>query len=410
MRVQLVSAFLTAVAAVLLAPPSCAQVVPPQPLGPAGDAAASAGTAAPTSVDEEAEGEEVAFPNLDLYLPEGELDLRLNRLVRKAFFEGQVRYNFVKGDITAFLRYRYYGYRRTYQLGFFDAIDFRSVEQLNNDFERTRGGLMLMQWPFDYHSRSFLLTEVDRITSNKPEFLFSTNRTNTFVRVGYQLGTPDDQRSNAIVGERRAQVEELFTAHREIGPHGAGVTGAATWGFDYLGGDFSYVKLELEGLKRLDLFGDTFLVSRIHAGSFPLKKRLRPEPVVFPGDVYAIPVAELFKLDGRSRLKGLSETTRGTEEIHSTAELFVPWFLRERRRALGIEWNSVYGVLYGGVGTIGFDRNIYTDLGSYVADSGVGFEAAIHVHGYPLFLSGIVAKAWDGQSTPQLHLSVKSYH
>ena len=44
---------------------------------------------------------------LDVYFPEGDLDLRVNRLVNKVFFEGQVKYNFVDGDITAFLRYRY---------------------------------------------------------------------------------------------------------------------------------------------------------------------------------------------------------------------------------------------------------------------------------------------------------------
>src|SRR5687767_3761916 len=49
------------------------------------------------------------LPRLDVYFPEGDLDLRVNRLINKVLFEGQVKYNFIKGDISAFLRYRYYG-------------------------------------------------------------------------------------------------------------------------------------------------------------------------------------------------------------------------------------------------------------------------------------------------------------
>ncbi|HSL84525.1 MAG TPA: hypothetical protein VLF66_17260, partial [Thermoanaerobaculia bacterium] len=73
------------------------------------------------------------IPELDVYFPEGELDIRINRLVKKVFAEGQVRYNFVDGDISAFLRYRYYGYARTYQLSVFDEIEFEDIEDFSND-------------------------------------------------------------------------------------------------------------------------------------------------------------------------------------------------------------------------------------------------------------------------------------
>ena len=68
------------------------------------------------------------LPRLDIYFPEGDLDLRVNRLINKTFFEGQVKYNFINGDITAFLRYRYYGYRRTTQFTVFDSISFDRID------------------------------------------------------------------------------------------------------------------------------------------------------------------------------------------------------------------------------------------------------------------------------------------
>lgn len=143
--------------------------------------------------------EERYLPRLDVYFPEGDLDLRVNRLVNKVFFEGQVKYNFVKGDISAFLRYRYYGYQRTAQFTVFDSIEFEDVEEFSSDFDRVRGTLLLMQWPHSFRQRTFLLAELDRISSNKEREveILRLGRTNTFLRFGYQLGTPEDARSNA---------------------------------------------------------------------------------------------------------------------------------------------------------------------------------------------------------------------
>ena len=217
------------------------------------------------------------LPRLDVYFPEGDLDLRVSRLINKVFFEGQVKYNFVGGDIAAFLRYRYYGYKRTTQFTVFDEVEFQEVQDFSSDFDRTRGTLLLFQWPLSYHYRTFLLTELDRISTNKEDLaeILRRGETNTFVRLGFQIGTPDDVRSNAIVGEQRARQERLFTAFREIGPGQAGFTTALTYGFPYGIGDFDYVKIEAEGLKRFDVSARTFLVGRAHGGTF-FDKDIRP--------------------------------------------------------------------------------------------------------------------------------------
>ena len=201
--------------------------------------------------------EERNLPRLDVYFPEGELDLRVNRLINKVFFEGQVKYNFIEGDITAFLRYRYYGFKRTTQFTVFDSIEFDDIdEDVKNDFDRVRGTLLLFQWPHNYNHRTFLLTEIDRISSNKVDTmdrLELVGETNTFIRLGYQLGTPEEGRSSAIVGETRARTERLFSAFREFGPGASTVTAAATYGFKLGVGDFDYFKFELEALKRFDV-------------------------------------------------------------------------------------------------------------------------------------------------------------
>ncbi len=358
---------------------------------------------------EEDRAEETLLPRLDIYFPEGRLDLRLSRLIKNAFFEGQIKYDFVRGDISAFLRYRYYAYRSIYQLSVFDSVEFEDVEDFDNDFERVRGALFLTEWPHDYHHRTFFLAEIDRLSSSKEELRFSNNRTDTFVRVGFQRGTPDDARSNAIVGETRARAENLFTAHRKIGPSGAGFTGALTYSFDFPDADFNYLKFEFEGLKRFDLSPEAFAVARVHGGTFPHKEMVREAPEIPESDRYSIPRSVLFRLDGRENLKGVGGRRRGTEEFHSTVEFFVPWFLNRNHRFLAVDWENFYWVFYGGYGTIGFDPEVYTDFDSYYPDLGFGFEATFKLKDYTFFISGLVAQAFRDDEGLESHISIKSY-
>lgn len=370
----------------------------------------------PPAADEsrEEDDDKPILPSLDFYFPEGQMDLKLQTMIKNAFYQGQVKYDFVDGDISAFLRYRYYGYSTIYQIGVFDAIEFPNVERRSNDFTRTRGGLLLLQWPHSRHSRTFLLGEVDRYTSNAESFRFSTDRTNTYVRLGHQIGTPDDRRSNAIVGESRAFTEELLTAHQKIGPRAFGLTGALTYAFDGLGGEFRYVKSELEMIKRFETSRRTFLIGRLHAGSF-LYSRPEEHAGETPDDLepfekFNIPRPEFFGLDGRDNLRGLDARRRGTEEVHTTWEFFTPWFLDDRRRALGLTWQDWYWVLYGGVGTIGFDNDVYGDFDEYIPDLGIGFESSVQLKNHTFFLAGVVAHALHEEGGLEAHLSVKSYH
>jgi hypothetical protein len=375
---------------------------------------APAAVAPPEGPAQPRASEEGFLPRLDIYFPEGDLDLRVSRLINKVFFEGQVKYNFVSGDISAFLRYRYYGYKRTTQFTVFDEIEFQDLQDFDSDFDRTRGTLLLFHWPLSFHRRMFLLTELDRISTNKEEFaeILRRGETNTFVRFGYQIGTPEDERSNAIAGETRARTERLFTAYREIGPGGAGFTGAVTWGFPYGIGDFDYAKAEAEALKRFDVSERTFLIGRLHAGTFLYKKFRRLEELPeLPedADFYTVPTGEFFRLDGRENLKGLDERRRGTEEIHTTAEYFFPWFLNADHEFLKLEWQNWYWIVYSGLGTVGFNRDIYANFDEYIPDVGLGFESSFRLRKYRFFLSAIVAQALKGDGGVEARISVKSY-
>ncbi|HEY3170388.1 MAG TPA: hypothetical protein VGK08_05235, partial [Thermoanaerobaculia bacterium] len=63
------------------------------------------------------------FPSLNVYLPEGRADIRFLKPIRNSLFENQINYNFVSGDISAFLRYKYYGRSATSTFTFFDSIE-----------------------------------------------------------------------------------------------------------------------------------------------------------------------------------------------------------------------------------------------------------------------------------------------
>jgi hypothetical protein len=378
-----------------------AQPVPP---APGGDSALKA-------------PEERFLPRLDVFFPEGDLDLRVSRLINEVFFEGQVKYNFINGDITAFLRYKYYSLRRTTQITVFDSISFDRIDQnVTNDFDRVRGSLVLFQWPLSYNQRTSFLAEFDRISTNKPaevSRLLRLGATNTFVRYAYQFGTPEDGRSNAIVGEPRSQPERLFSAFREIGPGGAGFTGAVTYGFPY-GGDYDYVKLEFEALKRLDVTRRSFLIGRLAGGSYPHVGSVTPDPAVPPSsepqvDRLRLPSDDFFQLTGRDNLLGYKDRRHGTETLLTTWEYFMPWFIETTHHFLWLDWDNWYWVLYGGYGTLGFDKKVFTQLSGYVPDAGVGFESSVRLSKYRFFLSAILAQALKGRGGVEARLSVKSY-
>lgn len=352
------------------------------------------------------------LPRLTVYLPEGRADIRLLKAIRNSLFENQIAYNFVSGDISAFLRYKYYGRSGTSTLSFFDSIEFEELEQFSNDFSRTRGALYLHRRPLDFYNRVYGLFEVDRLTFSSPQDHPDANRTNTYVKLGYQFGTPSDERSNAVVGEARDRIFSLFTAYREIGPGGRGLSFAGTYGFDYVGGDYRYVKTELEALQAVAIRNHR-LVLRLHAGYFPYKKRdpeapENPDPERFTP--FLVPRYELFKLNGREELKGYRGSERGPNQAHLTAEYVVPIFREAPRKFLGIDWTSLYAVLYSGTGNVGDDGSIYSDFGAYRVDAGGGIEAALAYRSYRGFLGALLAQTVvNGRGGLRLLVSFKTY-
>jgi hypothetical protein len=113
-------------------------------------------------------------------------------------------------------------------------------------------------------------------------------------------------------------------------------------------------------------------------------------------------------MDGQP--EGGRESLRGTEELLTTWELYVPWFLEEHREFARADWQNWYWILYAGTGTIGFKREIYDDFSEYVPDVGLGFESSFGLRKkYRFFVSAIVAKALKGEGGVEARVSIKSY-
>jgi hypothetical protein len=381
---------------------------PPSPrASPAAPAVAPEQTPPPPPAEPEKSG---IFPSLNVYLPEGRADIRFLKPIRNSLFENQINYNFVSGDISAFLRYKYYGRRATSTFTFFDSIEFEELERFSNDFSRTRGALYLQRRPINFYNRLFALVEFDRLTFSQPVDHPDANRTNIYVKLGYQFGTPSDERSNAVVGEARDRVLSLFTAYREVGPHGRGFSIASTYGFDFLGGDYRYVKMEMEALQAISLPKRNRLVLRLHGGYFPYKKRVREEFDPLLGTPFSVPRYELFRLNGRQELKGYRGTERGPNETHLTIEHVVPIFTEAPRRFLGLDWNSLYAVGYLGSGNVGNETAAYTRFRDYKWDVGLGFETAISWLRYRAFLGALAAKTVvNGVGGGRLLVTLRTY-
>jgi len=356
---------------------------------PSADSATPAGEASSDTAQATASTD--GAPRFNLYLPDGEFDIRVRKMIRNVLFEGQVDYNFVNGDISTFLRYKYYARSFTYRLGVFDSIEFASLDSGTEDFNRTRGGLLMFEFPVDQRNRWLALIEGDALT-----FGDVTNpdhrHDNLYVKLGYQFGAPFDERLNSIVGEVRGRITPITTSYREFGPRKRGLALAVTQGIDQVAGDYRYTKVEAEGLARFDLTPSTHLVSRLHAGTFLQKAHRTGYEGPLDWARYRVPRYEYFRIGGRDALKGLDDGLRGSDEIHLANEIFTPLFRGRGFRTWGIRWGDFHGIGYAGTGNLGYGSRVFTKIGDWVADAGVGVETKGRWRDYSGYLTIVYAR------------------
>jgi hypothetical protein len=336
------------------------------------------------------------LPNVNIYLPEGQASVRLRKLIRNVLFESQIEYNFVNGDISTYLRYKYYARNYTYRLGVFDSIEFPDLgENSNLEFERVRGGLVLVGVPRNYNNRYFWLLQDDRLTFGDLTRV-DNRKNNIYTKVGYQYGTQFDERLNAIVGETRGRLAPVLTAFRDIGSQRGGLAAALTYSGKVATGDYHYTKLEAEALHRFDITSTSFVFSRLHVGSFLQKDKVRG-PEFDDWERYSIPRYELFRLGGREALKSVDNgEAQGSNEAHLTNELFVPIFRNRDYKAWLLHFTNLYGIGYVGAGTVGFDYDQIADSDRLTVDAGLGAETSITIRDFDVYLSVVYAKTLTG--------------
>ncbi|HKS21968.1 MAG TPA: hypothetical protein VJZ76_04155 [Thermoanaerobaculia bacterium] len=334
-----------------------------------------------------------AFPNVNVYLPEGQASIRLRKLIKNVLFESQIDYRFVNGDISTFLRYKYYARTFTYKLSIFDTIEFPDIGSSDSqEFQRVRGGLLLAEVPRNYNNRYFWLLQDDRLTFGDVTKV-DNRKNNIYTKLGWQYGTEFDERLNAIVGESRGRIIPVLTAFRDIGPQKFSVAAAITESARIATGDYRYTKLESEALRRFDITSTSFFVTRAHAGVFLTKSKVADADTRPPIEQYTIPAYEMFSLGGREALKsiGSRDEATGIDEFHITNEYFVPVFRNRDHRLWGLHWNTLYAIAYAGAGQAAYTLRDAVKPRDYVVDAGLGTEASLRVRDYEVLLSVVYA-------------------
>ena len=370
-----------------------------------------------------------AMPYFNIYLPDGSANIRVRKLIKNVLFETQIDYKFVTGDISTFLRYKYYANSYMYKISVFDTIGFENLGQ-TAEFQRGRGGLYLMEVPRDYKHRYFWLVEDDRLTFGDITSV-DNRKNNIYTKLGYQYGAEFDERMNAIVGESRGHIIPVLTAFRDVGPQKTSFAAALTASGKIATGDYQYTKLEGEGIHRWDITPTSFIITRAHLGIFPTKEVLRdwctddshricgigtPPPgsiTIENRERYSIPAYELFDLAGRDAMLGVKSTPQslGITEYHLTNEYFLPIFRNRDYRTYLAHWNTLYGIGYLGVGNVGYNYTDPIKPSNMVVDLGLGTEASLTVRDFEVLLSAVYAKpvqAPEGLRGGRFQLSLRT--
>jgi len=357
---------------------------------------------------EEPRDEPVGFvPRIAVYVPEGQAEIRLSKLVRSSMYETQFLYDFVSGDIEAFLRYKYYGSRQSFTLSAFDRVSFAALESLALGYDRVRGLSAFVRRPVGLYGRFVTLAEVDRFNisqPDQPQQNVDDGQTNLFVKAGFQWGTEDDNLGNRISGDPNDRMRNLFTVARSFDSSGRGLSLGVTYGSPLL--DYDYLKVEGEAIQALPI-GKGRLVGRLHAGFFPYKP-VGPSAEPSTGRPYLIPATEYFSLGGRDALKGLREAPFGTEEMHATIEAFVPVFVARNAEFLKVSWDTLYAVVYAGTGNAGLGKKVYTRFGDWRQDAGLGFEVSFRILRYRIFAAALAAREVGGPGSPRYLMTIRT--
>ncbi len=333
-----------------------------------------------------------SLPSVNIYLPEGQASVRLRKLIKNVLFESQIDYRFVNGDVSTFLRYKYYAHNFTYRIGVFDQIGFPDLGRTSTqEFQRVRGGLVLFEFPRDYNRRYYWLVQDDRLTFGNV-LTVDNRKNNVYTKLAYQYGTQFDERMNAIAGESRGHITPVLTAFRDLGPQKFSYAAAVTESLHIGPGAYKYTKLETEALKRSDVSATSFLVTRVHAGTFAGQQTVRglDAPAI---ERYSVPLYEMFRLGDRQALRSISDKpeSEGTHELHMTNEYFVPVFRNRDLRTWLLHWNNLYAIGYTGVGAVGFQVRDVTLTKNEVVDGGLGAETSLTFRDYDVILSVIYA-------------------
>ncbi len=357
-----------------------------------------------------------ALPAVNVYVPEGQASIRLRKLIKNVLFESQLDYKFVTGDISTFLRYKYYARSFTYKIGVFDTIEFPNLGATSSQqFQRVRGGLFLAEFPRDYNHRYYWLLQDDRLTFGNVTNL-DNRKNNIYTKVGVQFGTQFDERLNGIVGESRGRIVPVLTAFRDLGPQKFSLAAAITESAAISTGDYKYTKLEAEALRRFDITGTSFVITRAHLGTFLTKSKFQDRvnaglPLI---DVYTIPNYEMFDLGGREALKSISssnDAAAGTDELHLTNEYFVPVFRNQDYQKWGAHWNTLYAIGYVGAGNVGFQASDVAKVKDFIVDAGLGAEMILSIRDFDVLLSVIYAhtvRSTDGIKGNKVLLSIRT--
>jgi hypothetical protein len=354
-----------------------------------------------------------AFPSVNVYLPEGQASVRLRKLIKNVLFESQIDYKFVNGNISTFLRYKYYARNFTYKIGVFDTIEFPDIgRNSTQEFQRVRGGLFLAEFPRDYNHRYFWQIQDDRLTFGDTTVV-DNRKNNIYTKLGFQYGTQFDERLNAIVGESRGRIIPVLTAFRELGPQKFSLATAITESAAISTGDYKYTKFEVEALRRWDITGTSFVVTRGHLGTFLTKSKFADRQNLPLIDQFTIPNYEMFPLGGREALKAIStsDDAAGTNEFHLTNEYFVPIFRNKDYRMWALHWNTIYGIGYLGAGTVGFETSQLGKFKDYAFDAGIGTEMSIGIRDFDVLVSVVYAhtvKAPDAIKGSKVRFSIRT--
>lgn len=312
-------------------------------------------------------------PDMQIYIPNGAVDLKFKETYRNSIFTFTTKYDFVDSFMGFHLDIGY-GIKPSVGLELYDKVDFSEFFAKQETVYRVKTAAPYIRVKLSKISElNFYLGFEDTLITSVETYTKMEHGNNVIGKLNFNLNTAKE--NNTSIPPKNFTIQLRYS----VKP---------------LGSDYDYANLELAFNNHFKIFKDQFLENNLQAG-YPLYSVKKP-------------LSEIYYLGGYKILKGYNYKEFASEAmLYNQFKYNIPLIRTAELHFLGITfaivtWNVLFEIAKVG------DKKIFDNFENIKSSIGTGIDFDITILKIlPIKVNLTIAQAFEHRS-PQLHCTIST--